>query len=55
MEEYWKIFYNAKTGEELGSYTIRGTFAGEEEATAELLAAGHKIDLKDIKTRIEKR
>jgi len=55
MREYWKVFYNIKTGEEYTAYTIRGTFDGEEESTAELIAAEHEIDRKDIKTRIERR
>lgn len=55
MREYWKVFYNEKTGEEYTAYTLRGSFPGEEESTAELIAAEHEIDRKDIKTRIERR
>ena len=55
MREVWKIFYNAKTGKEYTAYTMRGTFEGEEKATAELIAAERGIDRKDIKTRIERR
>lgn len=31
--EKWIVFYNRETGEEYASYTYRGTFKGEEEAT----------------------
>ncbi len=55
MREVWKIFYNAKTGKEYTAYTMRGTFEGEEEATAELIAAEHGLNRKDIKTRLEER
>ena len=55
MREYWKVFYNEKTGEEYTAYTIRGTFEGEEEATAELIAAEKGIDRMEIKTKIERR
>lgn len=30
MREPYKMFYNAKTGEGLDGYTVRGTFGGEE-------------------------
>lgn len=40
MEEYL-VFYHEK--KELLAYTIRGTFAGEMEATKELLAYEHHI------------
>lgn len=53
--ENWKIFYNRNTGEEYAAYTIRGTFEGEEEATAQLIAAEKGIDRADIVTRIERR
>lgn len=55
MAEHWKEFYNAETGEILASYTIRGTFEGEEAATIELLAGERGIDPADIKTRIVRR
>lgn len=55
MKELWKVFYNGKTGEEYTAYTIRGTFNGEEEATAELIAAEHHINREEIKIRIERR
>ena len=55
MREYWKVFFNKKTGEEYTAYTLRGTFDGEEEATAELIAAEHGINREDIVTRIERR
>jgi len=51
--EPWKVFYNKQTGEELLSYTIRGTFSGEEEATRELLAHENGLDPEQIGTRIE--
>lgn len=55
MTELWKTFYNKTTGEEYASYTLRGTFQGEEDATAELIAAEHGIDRADIATRISPR
>ena len=55
VREPWKIFYNRKTGKQYSAYTIRGTFAGEEDATAELLAAENHVDRADITTRIERR
>lgn len=53
--ELWKIFYNRNTGEEYAAYTIMGTFEGEEEATAELIAYEEGIDRAEIESRIEKR
>lgn len=38
-----------------GVDAIRGTFSGEEDATAELLAAENHVDRADIVTRIERR
>ena len=55
MREYWKVFYNAKTDAVYAAYTLRGTSESEEEATAQLIAAGKGVDRADIKTRIEKR
>ena len=55
VREPWKIFYNRKTGKQYAAYTIRGTFSGEEDATAELLAAENHVDRADIVTRIERR
>lgn len=55
MREPYKMFYNAKTGEGLGGYTIRGTFGGEERATKELLAGGNHIPIEDIEVKIEMR
>ena len=53
--EQWAVFKDRETGQELAAYTIRGTFEGEEDATAELIAAEHHINREDIKTRIERR
>lgn len=55
MGELWKVFYDSKTGEELGAYTIRGTFDGEEQATRELLAYEKEIPADQIRTKIERR
>ena len=55
MREPWKIFYDSKTGEELGGYTLRGTFEGEEQATRELLAFEKGIPAEQIKAEIERR
>lgn len=51
--EKWIVFYNRETGEEYASYTYRGTFKGEEEATRELIAFEEGITPEVIETRIE--
>lgn len=51
--EKWKVFYYQE--KELGAYTLEGTFAGEEEATKELLASENQIAVEDIKVVIEER
>lgn len=53
--EQWAVFRNKETGRELAAYTIRGTFAGEAEATADLLAAEHGITREQITVTIENR
>lgn len=52
MEAYKVFYYGEK---ELCAYTIRGTFAGEEEATKESLAMENGIDIADIVVKIEER
>ena len=52
--ELWKVFYNRNTGEEYAAYTIRGTFEGEAEETARLIAAEKNIDRADIVAKIER-
>lgn len=51
--EPWKGFYNKVTGEEMGAYTIRETFPGEEEDTKALLAARCGISTDQITTEIK--
>lgn len=53
--EQWAVFRNRETGEELAAYTIRGTFPGEAEATAGLLAAEHGLTPGQITVTIEDR
>lgn len=53
MSEQWLVFYHGE--EELASYTLRGTFPGEAEATAELLAYENNITKKAIRMTIEAR
>ena len=53
MNEPWKVFTLA--GKEIASYTMRGTFHGEEKATKELLAYENGCQPEDIETRIESR
>ena len=53
--EQWAVFRDKETGQELGAYTIRGTFAGEAKATAELLAAENGITPEQITVTIENR
>lgn len=48
--EKWIVF--KLNGEELMRYTVRGTFAGELEATKEILAAGNNCKPEDIKAEI---
>lgn len=47
--EEWVLFF--LDGKEIGGYTVRGTFEGEQEATAELLAAGHGVPVSEIEVR----
>lgn len=43
----WIVFYDSK-GKEIAAYTQAETFAGEREATAELLAFEHGIQPEEI-------
>lgn len=52
MEAYKVFYYEEK---ELCAYTIRGSFAGEEEATKESLAIENRIRVDDIVVKIEVR
>lgn len=54
MEDY-VVFRDKQTGLELMSYTVRGTFRGEADATAELLSYERKIPREQIEITIEKR
>lgn len=49
----WKVFY--LNGKELMRYTLKGTFAGEEQATKEMLAYDHGVSVEDIQTKLEER
>ena len=55
MREQWLIFKDKETGEELGAYTIRGTFPGEMASTIELLAHERGIPGERIETEIRNR
>ena len=46
MYEYWLVFRHE--GRELCSYTLRGTFQGEKEATIQQLAAEKGIPAEEI-------
>lgn len=50
----WIVFYNS-TGKELLAYTERGTFAGEREATIDLLAYERGIPAQEIIIKEEDR
>ena len=50
----WIVFYDSE-GKELAAYTEAGTFAGEREATADLLAFEHGIPPEEITTKEEER
>lgn len=49
----WKVFY--LNGKELMAYTMKGSFAGEELATKEMLAYDHGVSVDDIQTKLEER
>ncbi|MDE7244990.1 MAG: hypothetical protein K2O18_13595 [Oscillospiraceae bacterium] len=51
-EAQWVNFY-AADGKFLGGYTLRGTFAGEMQATKELLAAENGCRPEDIRATVE--
>ena len=55
MREEWVVFTNKETGKELCSYTTRGTFPGELEATRAELAAENGLQEEQIETHIETR
>ena len=52
MEDYIVFYLN---GKEIGSYTVKGTFAGELNSTIELLAADHNTDSDNIRWKLERR
>lgn len=52
MKEKSLVFYNKVNGKELFSYSIRGTFEGEKDATVELLAYENNIDITDIEIKM---
>ena len=54
MEDY-VVLRDKQTGLELMSYTVRGTFRGEADATAELLSYERKIPREQIVISTEKR
>lgn len=51
--EKWVMFYHNE--KELGGYTVRGTFAGELEATKELFAYENGIPESEIEVKIIER
>lgn len=53
--EPWVVFRNKETREELCSYTVRGTFPGEAEATAGLLSEEHGLPRDQITATVENR
>lgn len=54
MTNEWMAFYDPD-GRELGAYTLRGTFAGELQATKELLASENGLKPEDITAKLENR
>ena len=52
-KEAWAVFYYGE--KELCSYTLRGTFPGEAQATKEILADEKGIAVSDIQLKIELR
>ena len=55
MTEKWFIFRDRETGQELGGYTMQGTFPGERAATIGLIAAEKGIPAERIETIVETR
>ena len=53
MKEPWAVFY--LWDKELAAYTLRGTFSGEAEATAELLAYENGVPVEAIRMVYERR
>lgn len=53
MKEQWLVFYHGE--KELASYTLRGTFAGERQATIEMLAGEKGISAGEIRAVVELR
>ena len=49
----WIVFYGG--GKELAAYTEAETFPGERDATAELLAFEHRVQLEEITVKEEER
>ena len=52
MTEKWFIFRDRETGQELGGYTMQGTFPGERAATIELIAAEKDKKIAELEARI---
>ena len=54
MAEPWIVFYYLDR-KELAAITVRGSFAGEVQATKELLAQEHHVPVDDISIKIVQR
>lgn len=54
-QEHWIMFYNRNNGEQIGGYSVNGTFEGEREATMELLAYENNIHPREIEVKVEVR
>lgn len=52
VAEPWIVFYYLDW-QEMAAYTVRGAFAGELQATKELLAYEHNIPVSDITAKVE--
>ena len=52
-KQLWKVF--KLNNKEICSYTIYGTFKGEEEATKKMIAFDHNCSIDDILVSIELR
>lgn len=53
LKQLWKVF--KLNNKEICSYTLYGTFKGEEEATKKHLAFEHNCSIDDIIVSIEER
>jgi len=52
MKTPYIVYFNTKTGKELVSYSLKGTFKGEMQATTELIMSENGLSEKDISVEL---